>query len=53
MVTNNVFRSTRLFGKEPSNMVFVFFSTYDIEDLYDKSHHNGGKLEQTLIHPKP
>ena len=52
MVTNNVFRSTRLFGKGSSNMV-LFSSTWDIEALCDGSHRNGEKLEQTQIHPKP
>ena len=34
MVTNNVFRPTRLFGKGQQHG-FVLFSTYDIEVLYD------------------
>ena len=42
-----MFRSTRLFGKGSNNMFFFLSSTYDIDVLYDQSHHNGGKLEPT------
>ena len=45
MVSNNVFRSTRLFGEGSSKMVGT--------NLDDQSHHNCDKLEQTQIHPKP
>ena len=47
MVTHNMFRSTKLFGKGSNNIFFVLSSTYDIKVLYDQSHHSGGKLEQT------
>ena len=52
MVTNNVFRPTRLFGKGQQHG-FVLFSTYDIEVLYEQSHYNGGKQEKAQIHSIP
>ena len=33
--------------KKMFNVMLGPSSTYDIEVLYDQSHHNGGKLEQT------
>ena len=47
MVTNNLFRPTRFF-REGSNNI-----TWNIEVLYDQSHHNGGKWEQTKTHSNP
>ena len=41
------------FWEEIQQHGFVLSSTYDIEVLYDQSHYNGVKLEQTQIRPKP
>ena len=46
MVINNVFRSTRLFGKGSNNMVLLS-SKWNIGVLCDRSHYNGGKWKQT------
>ena len=47
MVTNNVFRSTRLFGKGFSNMVLFSFQLMTLRSYMTnhQSHHNSGKLE--------